>query len=172
MALDQHDPDRRRQGPVAVALTQHRLLELRVEDRLQPLHPRRGGHQHPRLPQGAGREQPGIAHQPVSNGFYVRAVVADEHDQQAVLALQLRHLPHPEIDLPAIDQRLQYMAYRELKSAVDENDADGGVLVVVLLFIFLMNFRTTFITLTAIPLSLVITALIFAWLISPLLRRN
>lgn len=40
--------------------------------------------------------------------------------------------------------------------------ADGGVLVVVLLFIFLMNFRTTFITLTAIPLSLVITALIFA----------
>ena len=41
--------------------------------------------------------------------------------------------------------------------------ADGGVLVVVLLFIFLMNFRTTFITLTAIPLSLVITALIFAF---------
>ncbi len=40
--------------------------------------------------------------------------------------------------------------------------ADGGVLVVVLLFIFLMNFRTTFITLTAIPLSLVITALTFA----------
>ena len=40
--------------------------------------------------------------------------------------------------------------------------ADGGVLVVVLLFIFLMNFRTTFITLTAIPLSLVITAMIFA----------
>ena len=39
--------------------------------------------------------------------------------------------------------------------------ADGGVLVVVLLFIFLLNFRTTFITLTAIPLSLVITALIF-----------
>ncbi len=41
--------------------------------------------------------------------------------------------------------------------------ADGGVLVVVLLFIFLMNFRTTFITLTAIPLSLVITVLIFAF---------
>jgi len=38
---------------------------------------------------------------------------------------------------------------------------DGGVLVVVLLFLFLLNFRTTFITLTAIPLSLVITALIF-----------
>ena len=39
--------------------------------------------------------------------------------------------------------------------------ADGGVLVVVLLFLFLLNFRTTFITLTAIPLSLVFTALIF-----------
>lgn len=28
----------------------------------------------------------------------------------------------------SIDQRLQYMAYRELKNAVDENGADGGVL--------------------------------------------
>ena len=38
---------------------------------------------------------------------------------------------------------------------------DGGILVVVILFLFLMNFRTTFITLTAIPLSIAITALIF-----------
>ena len=38
---------------------------------------------------------------------------------------------------------------------------DGGALVVVILFLFLMNFRTTFITLTAIPLSIAITALIF-----------
>jgi len=37
----------------------------------------------------------------------------------------------------------------------------GGGLVVVILFIFLLNFRTTFITLTAIPLSIVITALVF-----------
>jgi Cu/Ag efflux pump CusA len=40
--------------------------------------------------------------------------------------------------------------------------ADGGILVVLILFCSLMNFRTTFITLTAIPLSLVITALVFA----------
>lgn len=40
---------------------------------------------------------------------------------------------------------------------------DGGILVVIILVIFLMNFRTTFITLTAIPLSLVMTALIFKW---------
>ncbi|MEZ6066184.1 MAG: efflux RND transporter permease subunit [Planctomycetaceae bacterium] len=39
---------------------------------------------------------------------------------------------------------------------------DGGILVVVILFLFLMNLRTTFITLTAIPLSLGMTALVFA----------
>ncbi len=38
---------------------------------------------------------------------------------------------------------------------------DGGILVVIILFLFLLNFRTTFITLTAIPLSIVITALVF-----------
>ena len=40
---------------------------------------------------------------------------------------------------------------------------DGGILVVVILFLFLWNLRTTFITLTAIPLSIVMTALIFAF---------
>jgi len=39
----------------------------------------------------------------------------------------------------------------------------GGILVVVILFLFLLNFRTTFITLTAIPLSIVITGLVFKW---------
>ncbi len=40
---------------------------------------------------------------------------------------------------------------------------DGFILVIIVLFLFLLNFRTTIITLTAIPLSLVITALIFKW---------
>jgi Cu/Ag efflux pump CusA len=39
---------------------------------------------------------------------------------------------------------------------------DGSILVVVVLFVFLFNIRTTFITLTAIPLSVVLTALAFA----------
>ncbi len=38
---------------------------------------------------------------------------------------------------------------------------DGFILVIIILFLFLLNFRTTIITLTAIPLSLIITAIIF-----------
>ncbi|MCC9608777.1 efflux RND transporter permease subunit [Blastopirellula sp. JC732] len=37
----------------------------------------------------------------------------------------------------------------------------GATLVIIILFLFLLNFRTTFITLTAIPLSLVITTFVF-----------
>ena len=44
---------------------------------------------------------------------------------------------------------------------VGEALAIGGILVVIVLFLFLLNIRTTLITLTAIPLSLVVTALVF-----------
>ncbi len=39
---------------------------------------------------------------------------------------------------------------------------DGALLVVIVLILFLQNLRTTFITLTAIPLSLAVTALVFS----------
>jgi HME family heavy-metal exporter len=41
---------------------------------------------------------------------------------------------------------------------------DGCILVIIILFLFMMNLRTTFISLTAIPLSLAVTAIIFRWM--------
>jgi CzcA family heavy metal efflux pump len=40
---------------------------------------------------------------------------------------------------------------------------EGGILVVLILFLFLWNFRTTFISLTAIPLSLLAAILVMSW---------
>lgn len=41
---------------------------------------------------------------------------------------------------------------------------DGAIMVTIVLFLFLLNFRTTFITLSAMPMSFAITLLVFQWL--------
>ncbi|QDT96363.1 efflux RND transporter permease subunit [Gimesia aquarii] len=88
-------------------------------------------------------------------------------DTRRVAQDVLRALKELKPSLPA-DIRIQPELYSQ-KSFIDRSienviDAlvDGGILVVIILFLFLMNFRTTFITLTAIPLSIAITAIIFS----------
>ena len=72
-------------------------------------------------------------------------------------------------DLPA-DVKIERHIFRQsdfIQAAignVEEAIRDGVIWVFVVLFLFLWNFRTSAITLTAIPLSLLITALVFHFL--------
>ena len=80
----------------------------------------------------------------------VTAALEELHD---ALPSNLRIVPNLYQQRAFIDRAIENVA---------EALRDGSILVVVILFLFLLNFRTTFITLTAIPLSLAITALVFA----------
>ena len=62
---------------------------------------------------------------------------------------------------PEVYQQKEFID-RSIQNVI-EALGDGGILVIIILFLFLMNFRTTFITLTAIPLSIVVTGLVFTW---------
>ena len=83
--------------------------------------------------------------------------------QRVVAALndlkKSKSLPADVEILPALYQQEVFidLAIENVMEAL----RDGGILVVVVLLLFLWNLRTTFITLTAIPLSIVVTALIF-----------
>lgn len=65
-------------------------------------------------------------------------------------------------DIVIIEELFQQAAFieRAIHNVID-SVRDGSFMVILVLFLFLLNFRTTFITLTAIPLSIAITALIF-----------
>ncbi len=62
--------------------------------------------------------------------------------------------------LPALYQQKDFIdrAVENVTAAL----RDGSILVVIVLLLFLMNVRTTFITLTAIPMSILIAAIVFA----------
>lgn len=88
-------------------------------------------------------------------------------DTRAVTEAVTRAIEELRPTLPK-DIRIEPNLYSQ-KSFIDraienvvEALRDGGILVIIILFLFLMNFRTTFITLTAIPLSIAITAIVFA----------
>lgn len=83
-----------------------------------------------------------------------------EHITQAIERLAPTLPPDVVIDSTAYQQRsLIDVSIHNVIMAL----RDGGILVVIILFVFLLNFRTTFITLTAIPLSIVTAGLVFKW---------
>ncbi len=97
----------------------------------------------------------------------VLTIVKQPHaDTRLVTAQVLAALAEAEQTLPA-DRIIQTELF-QLRRFIDrgiyyvkEALAIGAALVMIILVLFLLNLRTTFITLTAIPLSLVITTLVF-----------
>ncbi len=79
---------------------------------------------------------------------------------EAALVDLRKGLPSDVIIEPTYKQRefIDYSVHNVIEAL-----RDGGLLVVIVLFIFLVNVRTTVITLTAIPLSALATALVFRW---------
>ncbi|SDN21686.1 peptidoglycan D,D-transpeptidase FtsI family protein [Vreelandella arcis] len=77
-----------------------------------------------------GQEGLELAYQPHLAGHPGQRRIIKDRRGRLVRELDVIRDAQPGGDLTlSIDQRLQYMAYRELRSAVAENEADGGVLV-------------------------------------------
>ncbi|WP_163560222.1 penicillin-binding protein 2 [Halomonas sp. NO4] len=77
-----------------------------------------------------GQEGLELAYQPFLAGTPGQRRVVKDRRGQLVRDLEVLREAEPGGELTlAIDQRLQYMAYRELKAAVAEHGADGGIVV-------------------------------------------
>ncbi len=72
---------------------------------------------------------------------------------------ELQKILPPDVKLTPLFKQASFIG--SAISNVEEAMRDGAIMVVIILFLFLLNFRTTLITLTAIPLSFVVTALYF-----------
>jgi HME family heavy-metal exporter len=94
-----------------------------------------------------------IEKQPNSN-----TIELTEEIQKAVTEMQTSMPKDVKINTDVFQQR--HFIENSLTN-VEHALRDGFILVVIILFLFLLNFRTTIITLTAIPLSLIATAIIF-----------
>ncbi len=77
---------------------------------------------------------------------------------EAVLAEMGQKTMPPDVKAKVLFRQANFI--NASVSNVEEALRDGSILVILVLFLFLLNFRTTFITLTAIPLSFVVTAVV------------
>lgn len=90
-------------------------------------------------------------------GFDTRLLTEQINDAMAEIQLSLPD----DLHIQTTYQQREFIDYSV--DNVVEAVRDGAILVVIILSLFLFNFRTTFITLTAIPLSILTTAIIFRW---------
>jgi CzcA family heavy metal efflux pump len=93
-----------------------------------------------------------------SPGFDTRALTEEVNRALA----ELKPSFPPGVETTLLFQQKDFIdhAIGNLKEAI----RDGAIMVTIVLFLFLLNFRTTFITLMAMPMSFAITLLTFQWL--------
>lgn len=72
---------------------------------------------------------------------------------------QLKQSLPPDVEIVQLFKQSNFI--QTAIGNVEEALRDGSIFVIIVLFVFLLNFRTTAITLTAIPLSFAVTALFF-----------
>ncbi|WP_438479922.1 efflux RND transporter permease subunit [Oleiharenicola lentus] len=90
-------------------------------------------------------------------GFDTRALTA----QISAALAELKSSFPPGVETTQLFQQKNFIdhAIGNLKEAI----RDGAIMVTIVLFLFLLNLRTTFITLMAMPMSFAITLLVFQW---------